>query len=399
MKVRRYDTARLDGAEITPEGYLKARALATRSGIFNYLKPDGSVRRELRHPEDVFDSNSMRSLAGKCVTDEHPYEPLDANNTAKYSRGWTGDQVRRNGDNVEVHVTITDAALIQQIVKGEKEQVSCGYFCDMDETPGEWQGERYDARQRNISYNHLASVPLGRAGPENKVRMDAADAFMVDAEKKNDGGTSAVVLDPNEDKTKKQKENPMAKIKIDGVEYEVADGLAPVIMAKIDALAKANDAVTAKSKEIEGLQGKFDASDAELKKAVTRADEAEKASKISDKEILSRADSLNKVREFGKKTLDKDFKDDMDVAAVKKAVVAKLMPDVKLDSKSEAYIDAAFDVLASKEASAGSDRLKADLSNKVVGSGSADTVEQAYAKQRADAQNAWKKPSGSETVQ
>jgi hypothetical protein len=42
--------------------------------------------------------------------------------------------------------------------------LSAGYELDLDPTPGEYQGRRYDAVQRNIRINHVAAVPLGRAG-------------------------------------------------------------------------------------------------------------------------------------------------------------------------------------------------------------------------------------------
>ncbi|KKL41024.1 hypothetical protein LCGC14_2367830, partial [marine sediment metagenome] len=42
-----------------------------------------------------------------------------------------------------------DADAIRNIEAG-KVQLSCGYSCDFDPTPGEIDGEKYDGIQRNI---------------------------------------------------------------------------------------------------------------------------------------------------------------------------------------------------------------------------------------------------------
>lgn len=334
-------------------------------------------------------------------------EPLDAMNSKKYAKGWTGDQVSKNGDNVEVPVTVTDAELIERIVTGAQEQVSCGYFCTMDETPGVWEGHAYDARQRNIEYNHLASVPIGRAGPENKIRMDSADAIMTttdpelmlvgrfqadgdgiiwvtnagvttDDQKKNPSAPVLDMLDPEKDALKNgKKENPMAKIKIDGAEYDVADGLAPVLVTKLDLLSKATDELKASKSLIETLQGKADAAEAGLKKETERADAAVKSAQIEESEILKRADALNKSREIGKAILAKDFKDDMDTKAIKLAVVQKELPNVKVSEKTDEYVNAFFDGVVARMTKDAGKGLENDLSLRAGGGSNGRTSEQA----------------------
>ena len=41
--------------------------ILTRVGIFEYRRPDGSIRRELRLPEEVFAPESLASYKGKRV--------------------------------------------------------------------------------------------------------------------------------------------------------------------------------------------------------------------------------------------------------------------------------------------------------------------------------------------
>lgn len=47
-----------------------------------------------------------------------------------------------------------------------KPELSCGYRCTYDFTPGEWNGVKYDVVQRQMRGNHLASVKEGRMGPD-----------------------------------------------------------------------------------------------------------------------------------------------------------------------------------------------------------------------------------------
>lgn len=65
------------------------------------------------------------------------------------------------------------SALADAINAGKKE-LSCGYRCEYDWTPGTWNGQRYDAVQRNIRGNHLATVRKGRMGPDVAV-LDHSD--------------------------------------------------------------------------------------------------------------------------------------------------------------------------------------------------------------------------------
>ena len=72
--------------------------------------------------------------------------------------------------------------------------MSIGYGCVYEITSGVYKGEHYDAIQRKIRGNHLASVMQGRMGPEVKVldqhqltfTIDAKDIQMPDTKEKPD---------------------------------------------------------------------------------------------------------------------------------------------------------------------------------------------------------------------
>src|ERR1700722_2731251 len=58
--------------EITAEGWLKADATLTRTGVFKYKMPDGSIIRQLRLPEEVFSRETMKSMEMLPITEDHP---------------------------------------------------------------------------------------------------------------------------------------------------------------------------------------------------------------------------------------------------------------------------------------------------------------------------------------
>lgn len=65
---------------------------------------------------------------------------------------------------------------LKAAIEGGEKELSAGYFHDVDWTAGVWEGEPYDAVQRNIRANHLALVPQGRMGPGVAV-MDCLQGF------------------------------------------------------------------------------------------------------------------------------------------------------------------------------------------------------------------------------
>jgi len=78
VKVQRYDQGRFDAGTLKRDavGALRFDARLTRTGVFAYRMPDGSVRRELRHPDHVFKPDSLKSLALATLTLRHPQEGM-----------------------------------------------------------------------------------------------------------------------------------------------------------------------------------------------------------------------------------------------------------------------------------------------------------------------------------
>lgn len=181
MAEKRIDRGgRLGKARWTAQGYARVDAHIARVGIQTYRNADGTTRRELRHPDDVFAANVLEQVAHAPVTIGHPGVFLDTTNTHLHRVGHAIAPGRPEGNRVATAVQLEHADALAEIAAGNLEEISAGYTVDLDETPGVWEGQRYDARQTNITLNHIALLPRGggRAGPEVRLRLDSGDAVL-----------------------------------------------------------------------------------------------------------------------------------------------------------------------------------------------------------------------------
>lgn len=175
-RVSRTDISVLRPVERRSDGTILADAILTRCGVFEYHQPDGSVRRELRLPEDIFDPKSLKSFEGRPLTNDHPPEMIDAKNAKEFAVGALIGNVTPDGESLRGRLSIYDANTVAAMENG-KVQTSVGYVCDLAEGAGEHpKYGKYDARQTNIIANHISLVDKGRAGSAH-VRMDGATLF------------------------------------------------------------------------------------------------------------------------------------------------------------------------------------------------------------------------------
>lgn len=170
--VTRLDSIPLNQTYYTAEGYLVDRPIVTSTGIFEYTEADGSVRRELRLPEDVFDPESLKSYRGKPIIITHEAGLITKENVGDEEIGTIMSEGYRSGEDVRAEIIIHDTNKMKST--GLKE-LSLGYNLDLEETPGVWNGQKYDAIQRNIRINHLALVQEARAGERARLNIDSRD--------------------------------------------------------------------------------------------------------------------------------------------------------------------------------------------------------------------------------
>lgn len=306
----------------TDEGFLTVPARIARTGIQDYSaislgKTDGDpneVVRVYRPPEEVFDEESLNSFRNKPVTNEHPPELVTADNARKYSVGQSGPEILRDGSFMKATLTIQDGATVELVKKG-KVELSNGYTCDIEWSPGQTpDGLQYDAVQRNIRGNHIAVVSRGRAGPECKLADSSTD------------------------------EGNAMQIVIDGVEYEVTNQIAQAV-GKLQAQLK--DA----EEKVSKAESQKEEDEKEVKEAVKAKDEAlaqldSLKSKVPNAEALDKlvADRQDLVAKCCKLVADIKW-EGKDEATLKREVVAAKCPGVTLDSVSEDYVNARFDIL------------------------------------------------------
>lgn len=172
VRVTRLDSMPITRAQYTEEGYLIDKPILTSTGIFEYHNPDGSVRRELRLPEEVFAADSLASYKGKPIIITHDAGLIDKDNVSREQIGTIMSEGFKDGDDVRAEIEIHDTDKMKR--SGYKE-LSLGYNLDLDETPGVYKGQRYDAIQRNIFINHLALVENARAGEQARLNIDSRD--------------------------------------------------------------------------------------------------------------------------------------------------------------------------------------------------------------------------------
>lgn len=332
-----FDTVAINGARLTADGYLVADARVARTGIQEYLgsevDPDGSlglrdkqVVRVYRPEDEVFSDEAMRTYAYRPVTNDHPSQAVTSDNWRDLAVGQTGGEVARDGDWIRVPMVLMDAGTIKDVEYG-KRQLSMGYTCTLDATPGTTpDGEKYDAVQRGLRMNHLAVVAAARAGATARIGDGKGLAPITKKEDIMSENLKTVVLGDK------------------AVQVAVAD-VAAIEQFKTDAAKALADAETAH-------QAAMAAKDAEIAKKDAEIDDLKGKvldGAALDAAVAARGDLIAKAR-----AIAPDIKTDgLSDAAIRKVVVVAKLGDA-MAQKADAYIDARFDMLAEDAEAAGS---------------------------------------------
>ncbi len=339
----------LGKVERTQVGGIRVNARLTRTGVLTYIV-NGKPSRQLRLPEEVFAADSIASLKGVPVTDaDHHTALISAHTYRDASVGHTEDP-RTAGRYIEATLVVNDAKTADAIERGELADISCGYTCRHDLTPGVFDGEPYDLIHRDIRYNHVAVLApgKGRAGPEVRIQLDSNE------------GAVHVCLD---------EENTMAEpttiakryIQLDGKDYEI---LSQAHFDKVESLhtadlAKVRGELTSLKSQHDSLQGKFDAAEAEAKTAKAAVEEGKKSFKDQLKAAVgSRVKLLRKALRFA--TEEDGEGDEEDEEEVEKKMDAldalsdrdvmirclnahEAFKETKFDGKSDEYVLGLFE--------------------------------------------------------
>lgn len=400
-EVQRWDVGELLRPVETPEGYLFAEGRAARTGVLTYRLADGGTRRELVLPEELFRPDSLGTLGRKPVTLDHPVDAdgrqvlLDATTVADFSVGDVGEElVEEQGGFVKVKVAIRRADAVLAVKRGDTRGLSCGYTCRVEASPGVWQGQAYDAIQRDRRYNHLALCPMGRAGYEARLRADSADGAEVRSDETTGGGhpsdTKEETMDPK-----------TAIIEVGGVTYQLDSVLAQAIASERQAAEQIKtDAATHKAqldalqKQFDEQKGQWDACKADLEgkmaalreKMKGKEEEAAASEKKADADFLPRFNERLRLLALAE-GLKVEKADAMDDAALRRAIIQANDPELKLDGASSDYQRAYIDHMArSRSTAAGSQAAAAAAAAGLTGGSRPAAPAKPYAEQRRDAQ-------------
>ena len=356
----RIDVGRMGSSRVDHNGNLIVTGALTRTGVFSYRHTDGTKTRELRHPKDVFDAPSVASFIQVPVTDEHPTDGrVTPDNVDRYMVGNVGDTITPDGNLLKATIMVRKADTIAKITGDAgkpKRELSCGYTADVVPETGMYKGEKYDHRQTNIRGNHVALVRAGRAGPEARLLMDAADGCMEDVawseeqdnilDAGNDSGDN--ILDAGNDSGDNiETDNGGKRVKIykDGVTLGTGDS-----EFKVDKLE-----LNVPDEAVESLNQVFAQRDLvldELRATRTKLDEAQgecSALREQKKDWEDPARIAKAAQEISKVTLaaqHQGFKEDeldgKSTDEIKRMVVARQWPNLYTDSLSEDHISGQF---------------------------------------------------------
>lgn len=173
------DRLTLDAPRLTRDGYMVASVRAARTGIQIYtgreVDPenehgmrDKAEVRVYRSPDEVFHKDAIASMAHRPITIDHPPVPVTSENVREYQVGITDGEIMRDGEFARIPMLIMDAEAIRA-VDGGKREISQGYSCTLDWTPGTNDGQAFDCQQRTIRANHTAIVDFARGGSSLKI--------------------------------------------------------------------------------------------------------------------------------------------------------------------------------------------------------------------------------------
>lgn len=328
------DSAKIGGVKKTKEGYLVATARVARTGVQNYLASElgdvatnagfspGDVVRVNRPESEVFSDKSLNTLTRLPATVDHPAEQVVSDNWSKYAVGDVGDAYARDGEWVVVNPMIKDARGVEAAQTTHKE-ISMGYTANIVVAADKAIA---DFEMQDISFNHLALVPKGRAGEQARIgdawgASPVADSQTGSTPKTRESGghmtTKTVVLG----------DKAVQVLAEDAAEVEQFKTASTKALA--DAKAEHKTAIEAKDEEIGTLKADLAAA-----KAAAVID--------VDKLVADRSALVTQVKAIDAK-IDPTGKTD---AELRKAAVASRLGDEMVADAGESEINGMFKAIA-----------------------------------------------------
>lgn len=181
--------------EYSPEGFFEVAANPlSRAGVFPYTarsigypgweNDPGKIIMVYRPEEELGDPETVASARLQPWVNDHTLlgnpdiNPALTPAEKKGVHGTIGEQVFYDASDRTLYANLKlwSPSLDDAIAAGKKE-LSMGFRCVYDFTPGDFEGQAYQAIQRGIRFNHLATVGKGRMGPGVAVLDHASFTF------------------------------------------------------------------------------------------------------------------------------------------------------------------------------------------------------------------------------
>ena len=329
------------------DGSLMLPARFSRAGIQVYGAPRFDVPTNvMRHAKDWLAPTAVAQLAGLTLTVDHVHM-VDEDNVSAVSVGMVGTDVGVEDGHTVGTIIVQGKATKDLILSRAKVDLSVGYSASIVPESGVHDGVPYEWAMYPVSMNHVAIVESGRAGSARIMLDSAQDGLHCLAQQSvqtvQRGDTmSEQTIDVND------AGKGWTEVVIDGESVKVRRDASALLVrvAKERNMAIADAAE--KTGKIAGLEAKI----AELKAATP-----------NDAEIRDAVANELKGRwalEADCKAIGVEVADSVSDADLRRAAIAKLSPDFKIDKMADAEIGGLYNYLIgeSKAAKAGDAQLR-----------------------------------------
>lgn len=271
------------------DGFLTVTAVILAEGVYPYYPEDfDEIPDELKGlsvineyiPSSSFTPEALKSAEGKPVTiathQSNAHEWRDPDNALK--DGLTVGSVAGNAwvddGKLLVRFLIQDSETIDRIKSGELVEVSAGYTGDLDFISGEFEGQKFQAVQKNLHINHVLLLPSG----EGRLGKDAR---IINTKGKISMGTHSVVV-------------------------QFKNG-----RSRTYSFTNAEDKAEAEKMANETKEEISTYSSEEIGNAVKRCNELEEEIKVKNEELEKNKEIITKYKEELDRLLDPEAQEDM----------------------------------------------------------------------------------------
>lgn len=312
-------SATIDKREVDVNGFVRVLDNPISvEGIYQYISPPGSpeqnkVYRVYRPAEELSREETLKSLYLKPIIDLHPDAiGMLGNNPGAVTaeehgiHGVVSEKVYFKDGMVYADLMIHSSSLMDKIdITGIKE-LSAGYWANYDYTPGIWNGQPYDAIQKDIIFNHVALVPEGRMG------------------------SSVSVQDSLPQPTEEANMHDQAKL----AELKQAVATLASLLENFFSEESTETAVTDSEEEKEDKEKTEDAEESEEEKEKTEDSDEDKEDKDEDKEKSGSMDSSEMQR-----IIDLAVKSALSQVKERDNLYSKLKPHIGVMDASDMTVD------------------------------------------------------------